>query len=259
MQDRTNRHDDELLTVKAVADLAGVSTRTLRYYDQIDLLKPAQIGANSYRYYDTAAILRLQQILFFRELGFELKTIKALLDRPDFDYLRALEQHRSELTQRARRLERLLQTLDKTIQHLKGERTMSNDELFEAFSDEQRAEYEQEAREMFGDARVEATNQRWNSYSQQQQDAIKAQGDAIFRAIRDHMDEGHSSPAVQEQIAALQQHIGNFYECPLECLRGLGQMYVDHPDFNATFERIRPGLAEFIRQAIDHYCDTHAE
>ncbi len=245
-------------TVKQVAELSGVSRRTLRYYDQIGLLKPARTGANGYRYYDDASILRLQQILFYRELGFKLKTIKALLDRPDFDHLRALEQHRSELQQRVGRLQHLIATVDKTIQYLKGEREMSNDELFEPFSEEKQAQYEQEARELWGDARVDASNKLWSSYGDEQKAAIQAERDAIFGAFRDHMDEGHTSPAVQALIPRLQQHIGNFYDCPLACLRGLGRMYIEHPDFRATFERIRPGLAEFIQQAIEHYIEQRS-
>ena len=135
---------------------------------------------------------------------------------------------------------------------------MSNDELFEPFSEEKQAKYEQEARELWGDARVDATNKLWNSYTDAQKAAIQAEGEAIFRAFRDHMDEGHTSPAVQAQIPALQKYIANFYECPLECLRGLGRMYVEHPDFHATFERIRPGLAEFIQQAIEHYIERQS-
>lgn len=246
-------------TVKQLADLSGLSVRTLHYYDEIDLLKPAHVGANGYRYYDQESLLRLQQILFFRELDVALSTIREVLDSPAFDRLQALEAHRRELAQRARTLNGLITTIDRTIKHLKGELTMSDNELFESFSDEKQAQYEQEMREKYGSARVDESNRRWNSYSQEQKDAIGAQGNAIFATIRDHMDEGHDSPAVQEQVAALQRYIGNFYECPLECLRGLGQMYVDHPDFVATFERIRPGMAPFLQRAINHYCDTHAE
>lgn len=246
-------------TVKQVAAFSGVSTRTLRYYDQIGLLKPAFVGENGYRYYDDESLLRLQQILFFRELGVPLKQIAAILDRPGFDRVAALEQHRAELEQRARRLAGLIHTIDKTIAHLKGEHTMSNEELFEEFSPEQQAKYEQEARETWGDAAVDATNQRWNSYTQAQQEAIKAQQNAIFAAFRDHMHAGHDAPAVQEQVAALQKNMAHFYPCPLDCLRGLGQMYVEHADFRATFERIAPGLADFIQRAINYYCDQHTE
>lgn len=246
-------------TVKQLADLSGVSVRTLHYYDEIDLLRPAHVGANGYRYYDRESLYRLQQILFFRELDVALSTIREVLDSPAFDRLQALEAHRRELVQRVRALNGWITTIDRTIMHLKGELTMSDNELFESFSEEKQAQYEQEMREQYGNARVDDSLQRWNSLSQAQKDAIAVQRDTIFATIRDHMDEGHDSPAVQAQITALQQHIGNYYECTVEGMRGLGQMYVDHPDFVATFERIRPGMAQFLQDAINHYCDTHAE
>ena len=99
-------------TVKQLADLAGVSPRTLHYYDEIDLLSPSSVGSNGYRQYDTTAVIRLQQILFYKELGLSLKEIKALLDTPNFDELAALEAHKSRLEQKAGRILELLDTTD---------------------------------------------------------------------------------------------------------------------------------------------------
>lgn len=242
-------------TVKRMADLSGVSERTLRYYDSIDLLHPAYVGANGYRYYDDESALRLQQILFFRALGFTLDAIKEMLDDPGFDRLRALEMHRSELTQRAQQLNHLIHTIDQTIRHLKGEITMSSDELFEGFTPEKQAEYEQEARARWGDKTVEESNRRWNSFSKAEQEALGAQIEAIFRALRDVVDQGPASPAAQEQVAALHRYMQSFYPCPLENFRGLGQLYHEHPGFIATFERLHPALPEFLFQAITIFCD----
>lgn len=132
-------------TIKEIADLAGVTTRTLRYYDEIGLLAPADTGDNGYRYYDTGSLLRLQQILFFRELDVPLKEIQSAMRRPDFDLLRALEKHREALEQRLERMADLIDTVDKTIATLQGEWIMSAEEYFEGF-DEKRYEAEVQER-----------------------------------------------------------------------------------------------------------------
>jgi DNA-binding transcriptional MerR regulator len=120
-------------TVKEVVAMSGVSVRTLHFYDEIGLLKPAFHGANGYRFYREEELLRLQQILFYRELGFELKQIKEVLDRPDFEKIAALESHRKVLQEELTRTRTLVETIDKTIEHLKGEKTMKSEELFAGF------------------------------------------------------------------------------------------------------------------------------
>src|SRR5689334_2313491 len=107
-------------TVKKLAAMSGVSVRTLHWYDEVGLLKPAYHGANGYRYYEEAQLLKLQQILFYRELGFELKQIKRILSRSDFDKVNALESHRKVLRKNLSRTRKLIETIDKTIGHLKG-------------------------------------------------------------------------------------------------------------------------------------------
>lgn len=121
-------------TVKQVARMSGVSVRTLHFYDETGLLKPAYHGANGYRFYEQPQLLTLQQILFYRELGFELKEIKKILERPDFQNVAALESHRQVLQKNLARTRGLMETIDKTIQHLKGARTMKNEEMFAGFS-----------------------------------------------------------------------------------------------------------------------------
>jgi DNA-binding transcriptional MerR regulator len=120
-------------TVKEVAVMSGVSARTLHFYDEIELLKPAFVGANGYRFYREEELLRLQQILFYRELGFELKQIKEVLERPDFEKIAALESHRKVLEGNLARTRTLMETIDKTIEHLKGEKKMKSEEMFAGF------------------------------------------------------------------------------------------------------------------------------
>ena len=121
-------------TVKQVAALSGVSVRTLHFYDETDLLKPAHTGANGYRYYEEPQLLTLQQILFYRELGFELRQIRQLLGRPDFQRVDALRSHREALEERLARTRRLLETIDHTIDHLEGRLPMKGEQIFAGFT-----------------------------------------------------------------------------------------------------------------------------
>jgi DNA-binding transcriptional MerR regulator len=244
-------------TVKQLSDLAGVSVRTLHYYDEIGLLKPESYGENGYRYYGEEAALRLQQILFFRELDFCLSDIQAIVDRPDFQVLRALEMHKQALQERAHRLERLIHTVDKTIMHLKGATDMSIKEIFDGFTEEKLQTLMQEARERFGEDEptVQESHRRWNSYTLAQKAQIKAEGQAIFRDLLAHMDQGYDSPDVQQVIARWHQNLRHFYEPSRERLLGLAQMYVEDPRFAEMYRKMHPGLPEFLRQAILHYCN----
>ena len=130
-------------TVKKLATMSGVSVRTLHFYDKVGLLKPAYHGANGYRFYEEAQLLMLQQILFYRELGFELKQIKKILGRPGFDKVAALESHRKVLRQNLADTQKLIQTIDKTLEHLKGTKKMKSQELFAGFDPKQQAKHEQ--------------------------------------------------------------------------------------------------------------------
>jgi MerR family transcriptional regulator, thiopeptide resistance regulator len=241
-------------TVKQLADLAGVSIRTLHYYDEIGLLKPASYGENGYRYYDEPDVLRLQQILFFRELDFSLDDIKDILDRPEFDVLRTLEGHRQALEQKVTRLNRLINTVDNTISHLKGELEMSQKGLFEGFTEEKQKEYEQQARHRYGDAEVQESTERWNRYTQEKKEKIKAEGEAVYRDILANMDNGYDSPEVQQAIARWRQHLRYFYEPSYERLMGLAQLYREDPDFVATYQKMHPDMPQFLYKAIEFYC-----
>ena len=243
-------------TVKQLSDLAGVSVRTLHYYDEIGLLKPSRVGENGYRYYEVAALLRLQQILFFRELGLSLNEIKAILDTPDFDLPAALQAHRAGLEAKIQRLRRLITTIDRTILYLTGEIEMSNEnQLFSGFSREEEEQYAREARQNWGDEDVDTTYKRWNRYTKQQQAAILAEGQAIYQELASAIDHGPASPEVQRLIARWHRHLRYFYEPSVERLRGLGQLYIDHPDFARKFRQLHPDLPEFMQKAIAHYCD----
>ncbi|GAB4470890.1 MAG: transcriptional activator Mta [Anaerolineae bacterium] len=245
-----------MYTVKQLSDLAGVTIRTLHYYDEIDLLRPSAVGKNGYRYYGEEALFRLQQILFFRELGLGLLQIKQIIDSPGFDLVTALRSHRRALQEQIDRLQGLISTIDSTIMHLVGEVEMSKKSIFAGFSEEKQKQYEQEAAEMYGQEIVGQSVWRWNSCSAEEKEQIKAEGGAIYTELAQHMNEGPQSPKVQAILARWHQHIRRFYEPTPEILRGLGIHYDEHPDFNATFTAIHPDLPAFLKEAITYYVDT---
>jgi DNA-binding transcriptional MerR regulator len=242
-------------TVKQLAKIAGVSPRTLHYYDEIGLLKPSRIGSNGYRHYGEAAMLRLQQILFFRELDFSLADIQQTLDQPQFDMIQALSAHRENLYGQLTHLEKLLDTIDRTISHIKGEIEMKPNEIFEPFSEEKQKEYEEEIRQRYGDKELKVSQQRWGSYSKEKQQQIIDEGHQNYVDIANNMDKGFDNPEVQVSVKHWHEHMHYFYDPTIEVLRGLADMYVNDPAFRKTFDKIHPDLAEFICKAVNHYCD----
>ena len=242
-------------TVKQLAKIAGVSPRTLHYYDEIGLLKPSRIGSNGYRHYDENAMLRLQQILFFRELDFSLADIQQTINQPEFDIIRALSAHRENLYSQLAHLEKLLATIDHTISHIKGEIEMKPDEIFEPFSEEKQKEYEEEVRQRYGDKELKVSQQRWGSYSKEKRQQIIDEGNRNYLDIANNMAKGFDSPEVQELVHRWHQHLHYFYDPTNDVLRGLADMYVNDPAFRQTFDKIHPDLAEFMRKAVTLYCD----
>ncbi len=244
--------------VRELARLAGVSVRTLHHYDQIGLLTPSSRTAAGYRQYGADDLMRLQQILFFKELDVPLGEIRAILDDPEFDQIAALEQHRRLLQMRSERLAQLLKTVDKTIQKLTEDTmTLTNEELYEGFSKEQIESYESEARERWGstDAYKES-RKRVGNMSKAQWNAVKDQGDEATWLMAGLMGRDPADPEVQAAIAKHHAWIENFYTASAEMYAGLGQMYVEDERFRASYDAYAPGLADFMRDAMAIYADT---
>jgi DNA-binding transcriptional MerR regulator len=241
-------------TVKAVAELAGISIRTLHHYDEIGLLKPAQVTAAGYRLYTEHDLERLQQVLFFRELGLSLHEIKAILDSPGFDRKQALKEHRQLLQERQERLERLIQSIDQTLDSMERGIPMSEKDLFNGFDQSQ---YEEEARQRWGHSNeYQESVKRTKKYTKDDWAAIQAEAGAIQDGIATLMDRSPSDPEVQEFIRRWHQHINDrYYTCSLQIFRGLGEMYVADERFTAHYEKIKPGMAQFMQAAMAAYCD----
>jgi DNA-binding transcriptional MerR regulator len=245
-----------MLTVKQLARLAGITPRTLHYYDEIGLLKPSRVGANGYRYYGDDALLRLQQILLYRELEMPLEGIREMLERPDFDVPAALERHQAELRRRIQRLERILGTVNTTIDHLKGKTTMNNDQLFTGFSEEQQAEYAKEAELKYDPETVRASNRKWKNYTPAQKQAILAEGGEVYTAFLKAMPAGAGSPEAQACVEHWRRHMDYFWTPTLDQLTGLADLYNEDARFKANYDRLDPGLAEFVRAAVKIYVSS---
>jgi MerR family transcriptional regulator, thiopeptide resistance regulator len=242
-----------MFTVKQLSSLAGVTPRALRHYDQIGLLKPSHVGENGYRYYGEEAALRLQQILFYRELGLPLEEIKNIMGRRDFDVLAALESHKTEISKRIKRLEQLVGTVDNTILYLKGQKLMDDKQIFAGFSPEEEEKYAREAEQMYDPETVRESNRRWKAYGKEKQQAILAEGKQIYVEMIAAMPKGVTSPDVQALIERWRAHMDYFWTPNLEQLRGLADGYVDDPRFRANFDAMHPQLATFIQEAVHHY------
>jgi len=244
-------------TVKEISELAGVTSRTVRYYDEIGLLNPAEIGDNGYRYYDQDSLMKLQQIMFFRELEIPLNDIHLIMSQPDFNLSGALDEHRLSLEKKAKRLNKLITTIDHTLATIRGDRMMTAEEYFEGF-DETR--YEEETRQRWGSTPQYAESQRkWASYSTEQKQEIKAEGGRLtVRMVSEDPDASPDDPDVQAAVGEYFAYINKyFYTCELSFLRGLADMWVADPRFAINYERIREGGAEFVRDAVHVYCDRN--
>ena len=253
-------------TVKQLARLSGVSVRALHHYDEIGLLKPAFVGENRYRYYGREELLRLQDILFHRELGVPLHAIGQLLDRPGADRLAALEAHRVELVARMDRSRRLVRTIDRTIAELKGTTIMKDSELYQGFSPEKQAGYEAELIERFGPGmreRIDQSRTAWDKIDDAGRQARMAEASDVGQGLATLMRVGEppESEAAEELLARHRGWVAAMWNrpCPPRAYVALGEMYSDHPDFRARFEAVEPGFARWLAAAMHAHAARHAE
>lgn len=251
-------------TVKKLAELSGVSVRTLHFYDQIGLLSPAYVGDQGYRYYEKEELLTLQQILFFRELGFELKKIQIILNQNDFDKLKALSRHRHALMQKKLRMEELTRTIDQTIERIKGENNMKDNEIFQGFTPEKQASYEEYLVNRYGDkvkkhiAEAKANAAEW---SDAKKNANATDWDAICEALAFAMKRGDpvQSDAVQAVVAKHYTWIKQFWTPDHDSYVGLGLGYTafEWEQAFVKFDEQHPKLAEFMAKAMEEFADKN--
>jgi MerR family transcriptional regulator, thiopeptide resistance regulator len=246
-------HGGMSYTVKQLAELAGVSVRTLHYYDEIGLLKPNGIRTNGYREYGEPAVLALQQIRFYRELELSLEEIKDIVTCPDFDAAAALEEHRKSLQGRRARLERLIQAVEDTLLHMKGMKNMSDKQLFQAFSEEEEKKYSEEAERIYDPEIVRASQKKWKAYTKEDKQRIAEEGNAAYAAIVSAIPFGPESPQAQAGVDLWRKHMDYFWTPNPEQLVGLTELYTSDPRFKANFDKIDARLAEFMQEAVKVY------
>ncbi|MGN7356263.1 MerR family transcriptional regulator [Paenibacillus sp. SAF-054] len=242
------------MMVKEVAELAGISVRTLHHYDEIGLLHPSATTEAGYRIYTDKDLALLQQILFFRELDFPLKQIREIMGRPDFDRREAMELHHKLLLEKRVRLERMIDTLEKTMKHDKGEIEMTNQDKFAGF-DFSSNPYEQEARERWGDKSVDESNERWKKMSPQGQEQLGEEMNAIYRKLAGLRHESPNGEEAQKAIGEWYAFLNRMGHYSPEAFKGLGQMYVDDVRFTRNIDQFGEGLAAFMRDAMAEYAD----
>lgn len=242
------------MQINEFAKLTGVSVRTLHYYDEIDLLKPAFVDAqNGYRFYDENSLVSMQEILFYRELDFPLKSIRNIMSSPDYDKEKALSEQRKLLSLKKERLERIINALDDAK---KGKVTMT------AFDNNDyeiaRKQFEAEAKERWGETvAYKEQAKKTANYSKDKWQEVNNGLMTVFAKFAECRQKGNSADSAEAQalVKELQAYITkNFYTCSNEILAGLGLMYVSDERFKTNIDKNGDGTTDFVSKAIEVYC-----
>lgn len=239
-------------SVSQAARLAGVSVRTLRWYDEIGLLKPSEVTQAGYRFYDSAAMAALQQVLFYRELGIPLEQIKRILSAPDHDRTEALRKHRTLLLMKRRRLDDMLRLVDETIggTAMYGERPRPTQADWEAVKEQ----YAKEAAERWGNTEAFLeSREKHKAYTPEDEARIAGEMEELFSAFGRCADP--TGPEGQALVKRWQEHITKYhYRCTDGILACLGESYVSDPRFRENLDKYGPGTARKMSEAIAFYC-----
>lgn len=247
-------------TILELAKMSGVSTRTLRYYDEIGLLKPARTNEAGYRFYTQVEVDLLQQILFYRALDMKLATIQKVIQAPDFQQKEALESHRIALRQRQQQIDQLLQTVERTIQSLEEEIPMANEAKFEGFKEklieDNEKQYGEEIRAKYGIKMVDASNAKLRNVTEEQYEAMQQLEQQLFARLKEAMEIGDASSDIAMEVAELHKRwlCFNWSKYTKEAHAGLAQMYIADKRFTAYYdERVTSGATQFLHDALLNY------
>ncbi len=249
-------------TVLKLAMLSGVSSRTLRYYDEIGLLSPARINTAGYRIYGQKEVDKLQQILFYKELGMALESIKGILNRPDFNMLDSLIEHKEDLILKRRQLDVLISNVEKTIANYEGRIKITDMEKFEGFKkrmiDENEKKYGGEVREKYGDKAVNISNKKFMDMSKKDYEKTKILENDLYETLKSAMDTNDPTGKIAQRAADLhRQWLMIYWDVyNKESHSMLAQMYVEDERFKKFYDDIRPGMAEFLKEAILNYVNN---
>lgn len=250
-------------TVQKLAKLSGVSARTLRYYDQIGLLKPARINSSGYRIYGEKEVNRLQQILFYRQMAMKLEEIQEILDSADFDYQKALTNHYQQLLEKRKQLDFLLKTVAKTLDYYKGEKNMTDTEKFAAFKTEKIAEntekYGTELKEKYSATDIAAANEKWQQLSAAQYEEMQAAEATLIDSLNQLLAKSEELPLPNDLAEKVfESHkkwltiTAPFYSA--EYHKNLALMYVEDQRFaNYYNQKTNSDSVQLLKQIIDYY------
>lgn len=241
------------MKTKEVADLIGVSVRTLHHYDAIGLVSPGRIDDNEYRIYTDDDLSRLQQVLFFKKLGFKLSNIKEIINRPGYNQEEALLMQRKMLLKEKEQILTMIDTIDLTLGEMNGEITMTKQDKFKGI-DFSNNPYEQEAREKWGDAAVDKSDKKLKQMGTEEAGRKFNEIYTDLASIR-HIDP--ESEEAQNEIGKWFVFLNEMGEYSLEAFKGLGDMYVEDERFTQNIDKFGTGLAEFMRQAMTAYYEQN--
>ena len=250
-------------SVKKLSDIAGVSVRTLHLYDEIGLLKPSVRTEAGYRLYGEKELLRLQQILFYKELDFSLQQIASILDDPDFDLVNALEHHKLALQSRQERLNTLLSTIDKTIFKIRNGMKLTHKELYEGLPKEKAESWRNEAIDKYGDDAIHQSEKSLRNMTKEDFNKLKEENKNVTLNLLSLVNEDPLSDAVQKMIAKHYNIIRKFWgtdgsvDKQAEAYAGLGQLYVNDERYTSFDGKPNPGFALFMSKAMSHYAKTN--
>lgn len=243
-------------TVQKLSQIAGVSTRTLRYYDEIGILKPARISSSGYRIYGQKEVDRLQQILFYRELGVGLDIIKEIVTSPSFDTVKAMSEHREKLLEKREQLDLLIVNVDKSIAYTEGRIAMTDKEKFEGFKqkliDDNEKKYGKEIREKYGDETVNQSNEKVKGMTQEQYAEVTRLETEVLETLYAAFKTGDPAGELAQKAGDLhRQWLSYFWaNYTKEAHAGVTQLYVDDERFTAYYDTKQPGAAAFLRDAV---------
>lgn len=249
-------------SIKELSALAGISGRTLRYYDEIGLLKPSRVNDAGYRFYSEDEIEILQQIMFYRERGFELKIIKNIISDNDFDIVSALEDHLKDLNEQKKRTEALIDTVQKTLKSVKGELIMKDKDKFQAFKEKAVKKNEEmygaEARKKYGDAEVDASNQKFMNMSQDEAGEFQNLEAEILTKLEAAVNAG-ATPESADAKTIVELHKRwismTWKRYDVQAHKGVAMMYVADERFTAYYDRNVTGCARLLTDAVQYWAD----
>ena len=241
------------LSISETSKITNLSIRTLRYYDEIDLIKPSKITDAGYRYYDEKSLEKLQEILFLKELDFSLKEIKEIISNPQYNRKKAMENHKNLLIMKKNRIENLISLLENITN---GGSSMSFKEFDMSDIQKEQKKYAEEIKERWGETEAyKESENKTSKYSQDKWANLEEEADAIFKEFSVIKNEAENGEKAQALVKKWQVYITkNYYNCTKEILAGLAEMYIGDERFKNNIDKYSEGTAEFMSKAIKEYC-----